>query len=193
MNPITYDIEIARAVPPADDADRAPGIEYCAGWEDHAGMGIALITAYDIWTAEPRVFMPDNLAAFAALVHERDAIIGFNNWRFDDRILEVNGIAIAEGKSIDLAALIWRAAGIPQGEHPSGMGLEAICQANKLPGKRGKGDMAPILYQTDRIGELVDYGLTDTLCTLRLYRYLQINGGCRDPRNGEWLNVTVPR
>jgi len=193
MNPIIYDIEIAHCIPPADDAERQPGIEYCAGWHDYAGMGIALITAYDIWPAEPRVFMGDNLAAFAELIAARDAVIGFNNYRFDDRVLEANGIRLQEGKGIDLAALIWRAAGVPQGEHPSGMGLEAICHANKLPGKRGHGAMAPILYQTGRFGELIDYGLTDTLITLRLYRYLQINGGCRDPRNGEWLNVPVPR
>ena len=52
--------------------------------------------------------------------------------------------------------------------------------------------MAPILYQTGRTGELIDYCMTDTLRTLQLYRYIKQAGGLRDPRNGNWLTVVLP-
>lgn len=192
MNPIIYDTEIKYGVATEDNPPQA-GYRYAEGWSDFAGMGIATICAYDVLEARYRVFMDDNLHMFADLMDARDAIVGFNNFRFDDRLLETNGILIPEGKTIDLAALIWRGAGIPQGEHPRGLSLAKICEANNLPGKSGNGADAPQDFQDGKIGRVIDYCLGDVRATLHLYRLLVTNGGVTDPRNGDWLNVTAPR
>jgi hypothetical protein len=39
-----FDLEIIKAIPPKDEADRIPGIEYCAGWKDFENMGISCIS-----------------------------------------------------------------------------------------------------------------------------------------------------
>lgn len=93
---------------------------------------------------------------------------------------------------MDIQHAIARAAGIPQGEHPRGLGLDDVCLANKLPGKDGNGALAPWLYQHGKIGTLLDYCMGDTLATLRLYRYIKQSGGVTDPRNGQWLAVVLP-
>lgn len=192
MNLVIYDTEIINAVP-TPGVERDPRYTYCEGWHDKAGMGISVICAYETGTASPRVFLKDNADEFGNLMESTDAIVGFNNFHFDDRLLEANGFVVKPGKSIDLAALIWCAAGIPNGEHPRGLGLDDICQANKLPGKTGEGAFAPYDWQNGKIGKVVDYCLADVMCTLRLYRQLATAGGCKDPRNGEWLSVVVPR
>ena len=40
------DIEIVNAIPDRNKPNE-PGIEYCAGWNDHANMGVSVIGAYD--------------------------------------------------------------------------------------------------------------------------------------------------
>lgn len=190
MKPLIYDTEIKKAILADGEAPQS-GIQYCQGWKDFGGMGIACITAYDVAEARPRIFMEDNLPDFDALAQER-TLVGWNNHKFDDRLLEANGIEITPGMSIDIASHCWRAAGFAEGERPTGFSLAATLKANGLQGKSGNGAMAPILYQTGRTGELIDYCMTDTLRTLQLYRYIKQAGGLRDPRNGNWLTVVLP-
>lgn len=40
MNALIYDIEIVKGIPDKKKT-MLEGIEYCAGWEDHANMGIS--------------------------------------------------------------------------------------------------------------------------------------------------------
>lgn len=192
-NLIIYDTEIRHGVTTEDNPPQ-PGFKYADGWHDFAGMGIAVICAYDILEARYRVFMEDNFSAFEQLVDERDGVIGFNNHRFDDPLLRDNGLRLDVEKSHDLAALIWRAAGVPNGEHPKGLGLDACCKAHNLPGKTGNGADAPQDYQRGHYGRLIDYCLGDVRSTLHLLRYIERAGGIIDPRNPEnFLNVQVPR
>lgn len=191
MKLVIYDAEICNGII-TDNNPAQEGYKYAKGWKDFAGMGISTICAYDVHEARFRVFMADNLSHLEDLMTERDALVGFNNHQFDDNLLRENNVFIGSS-TIDLAALIWRAAGIPQGEHPKGLGLDAICKANKLPGKTGNGAQAPQDYQDGRIGRVIDYCLADVRSTLHLYRYLAGFGGITDPRTGEWLNVAVPK
>lgn len=191
MNIVIYDTEIANGVATPDNPPK-PGYKYAKGWTDYAGMGISVICAYDIAEAQYRVFMADNFSAFDELIGRRDYVLGFNNHRFDDRLVRENGFRIPHEKSLDLAATIWKAAGIPNGEHPKGLSLNACCQANGLPTKTGNGADAPQDYQDGRIGRVIDYCLNDVRCRLHLYRYITQNGGLIDPRDGtSWLNVRI--
>ena len=189
---LIYDIEIARAVQ-ANGDERMPGVDYCKGWTDYAGMGVACVCAYDLYEQRYRVFMQDNLLAFGELASSHDRLLGFNSISFDDNVVRAAGVELDPAKSVDLARLIWRAAGVPEGEHPKGMSLDALCKANGLGGKTGNGLMAPVMFQRGDIGGLIDYCLADVAMTLKLYRVAAWSGGVRDPRNGEFLPVVVPR
>jgi len=190
MKLVIYDTEICHGIV-TENNPAQPGYKYAEGWHDFAGMGISTLCAFDMHENRYRVFMADNFSQWESLIDERTAVVGFNNYSFDDRLLEANGITFGL-QSIDLAALIWRAAGIPQGEHPKGFGLDAICLANKLPGKTGSAASAPQDYQDGYIGRVIDYCLGDVRSTLYLYRYIVQNGGVKDPRTGQWINVRVP-
>lgn len=185
-----YDCEIRHGVA-TEDNPRQAGFRYADGWTDYAGMGIAVICGYDVTEARYRVIMEDNLTELQAIIASGRTLLGFNNWRFDDRLCRANAIEIPDGCTKDLAATIWRAAGIPNGEHPKDLGLDAICRANGLPGKTGNGADAPQDFQRGRLGRVVDYCLGDVRSTLQLYCYIKTCGGVTDPRNGEWLTVRV--
>lgn len=191
-NLVIYDTEIRNGVITQDNPAQ-PGYKYAKDWSDFEGMGIACICAFDIVEAQYRVFLEDNFSAFEELVAQRDGVLGFNNWRFDDKLLRANGLKLPAVKSHDLAAAIWHAAGIPQGEHPRGLSLNACCKAHGLPTKSGNGADAPQDFQDGRIGRVIDYCLNDVRCTLQLYRYIERAGGIIDPRDekNSWLNVKV--
>lgn len=189
---LIYDTEIAKAIQ-AMGEERIPGVDYCKGWTDYAGMGVACVCAYDLNAQRYRVFMQDNLLAFGELARSHDRVLGFNSISFDDNVMRAAGVEWNWANSVDLARLIWRAAGVPEGEHPKGLSLDALCRANGLGGKSGNGAMAPVMFQRGDIGGLIDYCLADVALTLKLYRVAAWSGGVRDPRNGEFLPVVVPR
>lgn len=193
MNLVIYDTEIRHGVITHDNPAKS-GYKYAKGWTDFPGMGISVICAYDILEARYRVFLEDNFSDFMELVEKRDGVLGFNNFRFDDKLLRDNGLYLSRTKSHDLADAIWHAAGIPQGEHPRRLSLNACCAAHNLPQKSGNGADAPQDFQDGRIGRVIDYCLNDVRCTLHLYRYLVRCSGMIDPRDGtSWLNVSIAK
>ena len=169
MKILIYDCEIANAVPQRKDPI-IPNIHYCKGWEDFQGMGIACVTAYDYHLEQYRVFLEDNLNDFAALVDDSDLIVGFNNNRFDDDLVAVNGIVIDPEKTYDILQEIWFAAGHGyvrkrddfEFKVHGGYSLDNVVQVNFKLSKSGKGAAAPILWQQNKRGQVIDYGLTDT-------------------------------
>jgi hypothetical protein len=129
---LIYDIEIANAIPSRNGA-REDGITYCDGWSDYKGMGIACIAAYDYKYDCSRIFMEDNLTDFGWWVVTQECVVGFNNNRFDNCILEAHGINILPEKSYDLLQEIWRAAGLGPDFRPEthgGYSLQAMVNAN---------------------------------------------------------------
>ena len=101
MNVLIYDIEIKRAILGKNE-EPIDGIDYCAGWQDHANMGISCIGAYDYAADRYRVFMDDNYAEFTNLVAGRDVIVSFNGLAFDNRVCAAHGIAVPDDKSYDI-------------------------------------------------------------------------------------------
>ena len=93
--PIVYDIEIVKAIPDRKYAN-TPGIEYCAGWRDFAGMGIAVLCAIDLVELVPRVFLADNMDEFKRWSEGR-VLCGHSNHAFDDEILKATGNWTAAG------------------------------------------------------------------------------------------------
>jgi hypothetical protein len=187
MNAIIYDIEIKKAIQGKNE-ERLQDIDYCAGWHDHAGVGISCIGVYDYADERYRLFMDDNIAAFQELVNTRDLIIGFNSIPFDGAVCAANGIDVPEGKSYDILRELWAAAGLgPSFVYPThmGFGLDAVCLANFGLRKSGNGALAPVDFQRARFGSLVDYCLNDVALTKRLFDKIVSGRPIVDPRNFE--------
>lgn len=199
MKILIYDCEIANAVPQRKERI-IPNIHYCKGWDDFQGMGIACVTAYDYHLEQYRVFLEDNLNDFAALVDDSDLIVGFNNNRFDDDLVAVNGIVIDPDKTYDILQEIWFAAGHGyvrkrddfEFRIHGGYSLDNVVQVNFKLAKSGKGAAAPILWQQNKRGQVIDYGLTDTWLTKRTMDQILLTGRLIDPKTGRALDLAKP-
>ncbi|MEW6186191.1 MAG: hypothetical protein AB1585_10685 [Thermodesulfobacteriota bacterium] len=184
---IIFDCEILRAVPGRDGV-REPGIEYCGGWRDFAGMGLACIGVYDYAEDIYRVFLRDNYSDFQKLVDSSDWICGFNNIQFDYPLCAANGIVVSEEKSYDLLREIWAGAGFgPEFDSRThaGFGLEACCLANFNLGKSGNGALAPVQWQRGEYGAVIDYCLRDVWLTKKLLDQVLDVRKIWDPRDPE--------
>lgn len=193
INYIIYDLEIVKAIPDRKYPSLR-GIEYCAGWSDHATMGISVICAYDSYEDRFRVFREDNLYEFQQLLELRGPLVTFNGIGFDDKVLKENGIIVPKGKSIDLLRQIWKAAGLgPEFQYPSHVGysLDAVCKVNGLQSKTGNGAKAPVEWQRGKIGSVIDYCLNDVTITRNLYRLIVNDGVLIDPKTKEQLNIKM--
>jgi hypothetical protein len=182
---LIYDIEISKAIPPRSGVCEDK-VEYCEGWHDHRGMGIAVIGCYDYKTDRYRVFCEDNLTDFGFLAVTQECVVGFNNNRFDDRILEAHGILIPSARSYDILQEIWRALGLGPDFHPAthaGYSLDAMCRANFKTSKTGDGTTAPIQWQRGEIGTVIDYCLNDIHLTKRLLDRIIRTGALANPVN----------
>ena len=179
---LIYDLEIVKAIPDRKKA-REPGIEYCAGWEDHANMGVSVIGAYDAIEDRFRVFTKEAFSDFEALARDR-MVIGFNSIHFDDRVLAAIGINVTT--QWDLLQELWVSAGLSREfQFPKnlGFGLDATAKANGFGGKTGWGGYAPVQWQRGEYGRVIDYCLEDVRLTWKLVEKVANAGILRDPRN----------
>jgi len=192
---LIYDIEIRNAIPDRNGV-AAPGVQYCEGWEDHKGMGIAVVGCYDYANDRYRIFCEDNLDELQRLIKGHDVIVGFNNHRFDDRVLEAAGVFIPEGKSYDILEEIWRSLRLPLEFNPrlhGGYSLRALCQVNFRASKTGDGAAAPALWQRGQIGTVVDYCLADVNLTKKLLDRIIRTGQLVNPKPApELISVRRP-
>jgi hypothetical protein len=181
---LIYDIEILNAVPPRSGPMES-GVEYCQGWNDHQGMGISVIGVYDYRADRYRVFCEDNLIDFKLLIQVQECIVGFNNHRFDNRVLAAQDIIIPPEKSYDILEEVWRSLGLGPDFRPEthgGYSLAAICQANFGTTKTGNGAAAPLDWQRGRVGSIIDYCLQDIYLTKKLLDRIIRTGELRDPK-----------
>jgi hypothetical protein len=196
-NIIIYDLEILRAIPNRN-GECELGIEYCAGWHDHANMGIAVLGVYDYAENRYRVFCLDNKHEFANLVGERRPLcVGFNNIAFDNVVLGATHgwQAPAEGECYDVLRETWAAAGLgPEFAIPShvGFGLDAICERNFGLRKSGNGALAPVQWQLGDFGTVIDYCLTDVWLTKQLMDTVLAGEPVISPKDGRTLMLRVP-
>jgi hypothetical protein len=86
---IVYDVEIKKAIPDRK-LPNIHGIEYCAGWDDHAGMGVAVVCTYDTLKQRYGVYCDDNRQDFQEMVELQDGqlFVSYNGLSFDNRVLE---------------------------------------------------------------------------------------------------------
>jgi hypothetical protein len=187
-NTLIYDIEIIKAVPPKNPGDRIEGIEYCNGWRDFKGMGIACI-AYQINNEPVDVSLSaQNFRRIVSELSHTRFVVGFNSMNFDDQLL---GCAFGnQFTDYDLLVEIRAAAGyqsykdVPQGHTYK---LDAIAQANGMA-KTGTGELAPIMWQRGQWKEVIEYCKNDVVLTRKLLD-LGLAGELIDPNTGNKLKL----
>jgi hypothetical protein len=193
---LIYDIEIVKAIASKNEA-KNPGIEYCAGWGDHANMGVSVIGAYDYAEDRYRVFCADNFSEFAQLAGER-LCVGFNSVRFDNAVIRASNItAIGDADSYDILREMWIAAGVGNGDpfvfdKHAGYSLDATCEKNFGTRKTGNGALAPVLWQQGKIGAVIDYCLNDIRLTKQLFDKILAGQPIVSPKDGRELSLRVP-
>jgi len=195
---LIYDTEIKNGVPGKEEL--IPGINYCKGWDDFKGMGVAVVAAYDYTEDAYRVFCEDNLDEFQHLVWDHldqgDKIVGFNSLKFDNPLVKVHGVDIPDEGSYDLQLAIHKAARLgPEFNKRThtGFSLDACVRTNFLGvGKIGDGAMAPVLWQQGKIGKVIDYCLSDVWLTKILLDKVVTKGGILNPKTGLFMRVVCP-
>jgi hypothetical protein len=191
MNYLFYDCEIIRLI----GRNRSyPNLKYCQGWNDFKNMGIAIIGfmleetwGYDL--NEENKIPWSELSNFRAALATGAKLVGFNSRRFDDYLLQANGFKVST--DYDLLELIrlsaygskdWRSQ--PKGFSYS---LESLALANGWK-KSGRGDLAPILWQSGYRQEVIDYNRRDVEITSALWK-LAVKGSLVDPNTGNFLKI----
>jgi len=188
MKALVYDLEIINAVPGRDKP--IEGIKYCEGWHDHKGMGISVIGAFDYSTQRYRVFLEDNFTDFILLARNTDLLVTFSGLGFDNKVVEACiGPLTTDTKNYDLLLEMMNAA---DGSR-KGMSLDATASANLKAGKSGDGALAPVNWQENRRGSVIDYCLEDVRLTKLLFDRVRHTGGLRDPRDpSRFLEMRKP-
>lgn len=182
---LLYDLEIARCIPSIKE-DRKPAYEYCLGWDDHAGMGISVLVAYDFPTDSVHVYCEDNVWDFAALAQRRKHIVGFNSLAFDDRVVAAYGLTVKTTWDLRME-LLKRVNG--DTKRHAGRRLADWLQANNLPPKTESGARAPELWQDRQYGRVIDYCVQDVMLTKRLVERLP---DLVDPLTGVTVHCVPP-
>ena len=195
---LVYDLEIEKAICGRGEVRQA-GVLYCDGWNDHAGMGISVIGAYDYKEDRYRVFCRDNFAAFQALLLERHLLVTFNGIGFDNKVLRANGFTVPEGNGdgaahYDLLVEVKAALGIAPNNFGAmkGLGLDACCRANFGTTKSGDGGHAPVEWQRGNVGTVIDYCLNDVKLTKQLFDAVLGRWLFKSPKEGKEMMLRFP-
>jgi hypothetical protein len=190
---LIYDCEIIRCIPARESSIK--GLKYCRGWTDFANMGVSVIgcslTRHEsFYYNNPESAIPYDFSWFRDFLAEvKPIVVGFNSASFDDQLLAANNIEIKTDydvlREIRIAAFgspDWRKT--PQGASYS---LDLIARANGYA-KTGSGDLAPVLWQTGRRQEVIDYCLMDVKITEAIL-ILGLEGKLIDPNTGKYLQL----
>lgn len=201
MKAMIYDIEIVKAIPERNRDDTEADIEYCAGWHDHANMGISVIGAYDYAQDRYRVFCQDNMHEFAAALESTELLVGFNNIPFDNAVIRAAWAPMIklpdgwEAKCYDLLRETWAAAGLGPDfnfKTHGGYSLDAMCERNFGTKKSGNGALAPKLWQRGAIGNVIDYCLNDIRLTKQLFDAVLAGRPLKNPKGNGPLVLRKP-
>ncbi len=171
---IVVDVEIKKGILGRGESPR-PGIEYCGGWRDFAGMGIACVCTFEIETRLTRVFFEEDFEELQRYLATAETG-GFNTRRFDMPLLAQHGILIDGSLHFDALEKIWIALGLdPDRFDPrthGGWSLDKIMTATFGLAKSGHGAMAPVWWQEGRRGKVVDYCCRDVWLEAKLIEHL---------------------
>lgn len=178
MKIIYFDIEIA--VPIED----LPG-----GWNDarEGEAGVSCVCLFDTETGRYHVYDEYTIQKCIDHLNSADLIVSFNGKGFDVPALEgYTGCEIFPDH-YDILDEIWKATG----KKVKGYRLGEVCLRTCGLEKTDTGEHAPVLYQQNRYGELIDYCINDVHITKGLFEWILKNGYVLSP-DGEELLLDRP-
>ena len=117
------------------------------------------------------MFLKDNLDEFKELLKNSDCIVGYNNHRFDNRLLIANGLTLPVGKSYDILEEIWKGLGLSMNyrwETHGGLSLDEFGYANFKSAKPAAARPRRLTGRKADAGSVIDYCLSDVEITRRL-------------------------
>lgn len=199
-NVVVFDIEIKNLIPDRDgrieiNPKTGQPYQYCNGWHDHAGMGIAVLAAWDCLENVASFYDESNLSEFAKLIEQRELVTGFNIVKFDNRVLAAHGIEIPSYKVFDPYRETLIAKGFdPDDESrrpPGGRKLDDFALVNFGIRKLENGADAPKLYQQGEFLRVLNYCHHDTMLELRVFERARRNQ-LIDPLTREVVRLNVP-
>jgi hypothetical protein len=188
-----YDLEISKAIPPDNAADRLPDIQYCGGWTDFEGMGISVaaicyLDTEDWSISQPQAYteMSDFLGMIDALPNTVE-VGGFDSRDFDDKLIRTLGHPLLS--DFDILLMTIEAAGLKgkywEQENPPSYKLADIAMANGY-GKTLTGEQAPIEWQRGNKQLLIDYCKNNVCSAAETLKRL-MRGALIDPNTGNIL------
>lgn len=193
-----YDLEILKAIPPKEDSERIPGIQYCEGWGDFAGMGVSCWARCFFDSASEAIFGVQSGTAPKALIAALDkadielgggiSLGGFNSRKFDDRLMAAQGLECRS--DFDILDLVLAAAGVEkiaywEMQPKRSYALERLAKANGYE-KTLSGELAPIEWQKGREDIVLAYCQNDVLIEAETLRRL-MQGTLIDPNTDQIL------
>ena len=188
---IILDVEIKKGILGRDDSP-LPGIEYCGGWRDFAGMGVSVVCTYHIETRLTRVFLEEDFAELQAYL-KTDSTAGFNTRRFDLPLLEHHGIVVDQALHFDGLEQIWLALDLDPDRFywktHGGWSLDNVMTATFGLAKSGHGAMAPVWWQQGKRGKVIDYCCRDVWLEGKLVEHLRAGAPVFKEANGAPVRV----
>lgn len=183
---IVLDVEIKKAILGRGEEPIA-GIEYCGGWRDFKGMGVACVCTFDIVSKLSRVFIEEDLPDLGPYIKGR-VTAGFNTRRFDLPLLVEAGVLPEQlaygGAHYDILEQIWIALGLNPDRFVAathgGWSLDAVCGSTLGVVKSGNGALAPHWWQQGRRGRVIDYCLRDVWLEAQLLMHIIEKQRCQN-------------
>ena len=189
---LVYDAEIRNPIATAKDVKR-PGYTYADGWADFKGMGVSVVGTYSYKKERTndsyRIFNEHELDELQEAFETHELLVGFNNIRFDNKLLEAAGCRIDRRKVYDIFCEIKAAA--KAGTFAKGYALDNVARANDIDGKTGSGADAPFLWQDQKYHEVMTYCKQDIRITVSVLNKI-IAGELVDPVKEVILPVRSP-
>lgn len=135
------------------------------GWHRAERMGISVAVVYDGETEEFKVFREGEISALIQYLAGRQLIVGFNNKRFDNRVL--SGYAehsLQQIPTVDLLEEVRASLGYR-------LSLDRLAQQTLGSKKSGDGILALQWYKEGRIDKIISYCQQDVEMTRDLFLY----------------------
>lgn len=158
--------------------------------EDFLDMDISCGCIYDYWDDTFKVYLEDNLDFLVERINEAEWVVGFNINIFDNGLLRAIKPDLKKDlKTYDILYWSRRAAGWQPGNkfYPSGLKLDHHLEAMFGPEykKIEDGAHAPILYQENKMGQLITYNIDDVKKEKMVFEHICQYGTVKTLNHGE--------
>ena len=135
------------------------------GWHRADKMGVSVVVLYDSGPDELFVYRDDEIDALVDRLRELDLVIGFNNKRFDNRVLSAyTSFELDNLPTLDMLEEVKNRLGYR-------ISLDGLAESTLGTGKSSDGLMALQWYKEGRIDKIIEYCSKDVEITRDLFLF----------------------